>query len=449
MREREESLLDFLQDAGIPLVARLESFLRAASLGLALASVAYGAASLALDGSNAWSADATWGGAIPSLCSAPLYAIAWRAAKKGELARSGFFLFAALLAFSILASWQRGALYPGWYVQPFLCLTASACLGIVPGLSLSLVSALSLAASPFGGGEPIAPGVESEIWLHSISLMALSLASALTGVLLHKVLVAALQAGARHRMEKLETARALRHSEKLLRHALRVDTVGDLAGLVSHQLRNAFQVMLGHVTLHALGGDDQPGERLRLVGETLMQSRPLLDQLMQLAHPDDGAVEDSDLAKWLHDFAERARRVMPATIEVRCEPCATPLPVRLELRGLDHAMWNLAINARHAMEQGGVLTFAAEQRDGMACIVVRDTGTGIPAELQQKIFDPYVTTKPIGQGTGLGLTAVARYVLSCEGRIEVQSEPGKGAEFTLRFPLAVAPSDRGAQAEIA
>jgi signal transduction histidine kinase len=448
MREREESLLDFLQDAGIPLIARLESFLRAASLGLALAGVAYGAASLALEGSNVWSADATWGGAIPSLCSAPLYAMAWRAASKRDLPRSGFFLFAALLAFSILASWPRGAFYPGWYVQPFLCLTASACLGIVPGLSLSLVSAFSLAASPFGG-EPIAPGVESEMWLHSISLMALSLASALTGVLLHKVLVAALQAGARHQMEQLETARALRHSEKLLRHALRVDTVGDLAGLVSHQLRNAFQVMLGHVTLHALGGDDQPGERLRLVGETLMQSRPLLDQLMQLAHPDDGAVEDSDLAKWLHDFAERARRVMPATIEVRCEPCATPLPVRLELRGLDHAMWNLAINARHAMEQGGVLTLAAALRDGMACIVVRDTGSGIPAELQQKIFDPYVTTKPIGQGTGLGLTAVARYVLSCGGRIEVQSEPAKGAEFTLRFPLAVAATGRSAQAEIA
>ena len=448
MREREESLLDFLEDAGLPLLGRLGALLRSASFGLMLVSIAYGVATAVLGG-RLWSAEAPWGGAVPSLASAPLYALAWNGARRGRLANSGFWLFAALFCLSTLASWSRGCFHPGWYAQPFLCLLASACLGIVPGLSLALVAACALAVSPLSGDGLSGTVVAGEMWVHSISLMALSLASALTGVLLHKVLVATLEAGARHRIEKLETARALRQSEKLLRHALRVDTVGDLAGLVSHQLRNAFQVMIGHVTLNTLDGEDRSSERLRMVGESLMQSRPLLDQLMRLAHPDDGVAEDCDLAAWMREFAERARHVMPSSVEVKFEPCAQPMPVRLDLRGLEHALWNLAINARHAMDHGGTLTIGARLDGGMACVSMQDTGCGIPQELQQRIFDPYFTTKPVGQGTGLGLTAVARFVLSSEGRIEVESEPQKGAKFVLRFPLAPAAASGAALVESA
>ena len=441
-------MLDFLEDAGLPFLGRLGSLLRSASFGLLLVSVAYGVATATLGG-GMWNAEALWGGAIPSLVSAPFYALAWNGARHGRLARSGFWLFAALFCLSTLASWPRGCFYPGWYAQPFLCLLASACLGIVPGLSLALVAACALAASPLSGDGLPGTVVDAEMWVHSISLMALSLASALTGVLLHKVLVAALEAGARHRIEKLDTARALRQSEKLLRHALRVDTVGDLAGLVSHQLRNAFQVMIGHVTLNTLDGEDRSSERLRMVGDALMQSRPLLDQLMRLAHPDDGIVEECDLAAWMVEFVERALRVMPSSVEVKFEPSTAKMPVQLDLRGLEHALWNLAINARHAMDNGGMLTIGATIDDGMACVSIADTGCGIPHELQQRIFDPYFTTKPVGQGTGLGLTAVARFVLSSQGRIDVESEPGKGAKFVLRFPLAPASASGQALVESA
>jgi len=441
-------LLDFLEDAGLPFLGRLGSLLRSASFGLLLVSVAYGVATATLGG-GMWNAESLWGGAIPSLVSAPLYALAWNSARNGRLAKSGFWLFAALFCLSTLASWPRGCFYPGWYAQPFLCLIASACLGIVPGLSLALIAACALALSPLSGDGLPGTVVDAEMWVHSISLMALSLASALTGVLLHKVLVAALEAGARHRIEKLDTARALRQSEKLLRHALRVDTVGDLAGLVSHQLRNAFQVMIGHVTLNTLDGEERSSERLRMVGDALMQSRPLLDQLMRLAHPDDGVAEECDLAAWMVEFAERAVRVMPSSVEVKFEPCTEKMPVQLDLRGLEHALWNLAINARHAMDNGGTLTIGATIDDGMACVSVKDTGCGIPHDLQQRIFDPYFTTKPVGQGTGLGLTAVARFVLSSQGRIDVESEQGKGAKFVLRFPLVPAAASGAALVESA
>src|SRR5690606_30182033 len=118
------------------------------------------------------------------------------------------------------------------------------------------------------------------------------------------------------RRKNFETSRALRHREKLLRHALRVETVGDLAGMVCHQLRNTFQVLLGHVTLGEIADDEERRRRLGMIEETLEQTRPLLDQLMRLAHPDEGAVETTEIAALLRDFHGQAKLVLPSSIEL-------------------------------------------------------------------------------------------------------------------------------------
>lgn len=398
---------------------------------------------LALGGASFWSGSAPLGGALPALCSSIVAGVAWGAAKSGRLRRAGALMFSSLLLWTTLAAWHGGAFCGGWYAAPFLSLLATACVGVVPGLSLTVLSVAAMALASFGSPVLEIASDDGGAWAHVFFLIALTLASALVGALSHSLLAAALRATSKHRREQVEAARALRQSEKMLRHAMRVDTVGDLAGLVSHQLRNAFQVMMGQVSLHAMDDDDKSGERLRLVGETLAQSRPLLDQLMDLAHPEDGAVETCDLGPWVAKFVERVRAVMPQAIEVRWERPASPLPVSIDIRGLEHALWNLAINARHAMEQGGALTILADVHEGAVRIRVRDTGCGIPAELQQRIFDPYFTTKPIGQGTGLGLTAVARFVLASHGAIELTSKMGEGTEFALRFPMAKARSQDG------
>lgn len=435
-RERESSTAGLLQQCGVPLLARADGIVRVASLTLALGGSSFGTAMLASGSASFWGADATLGGALPALCSAAFACFAWVSARSARTARAASLLFVSLFVGTTLASWHAGAFGAGWYAQPFLALAAATCLGVAPGLTLAILSVVASAASLFlvDGAGAGAPGQEE--WRHALGLMALTLASSLVGALSHNVLFVALQASARRHCEQIETARALRQSEKLLRHAMRVDTVGDLAGLVSHQLRNAFQVMMGQVSLHAMDEDDKSGERLRLVGETLAHARPLLDQLMDLAHPEDGVVETCDLAPWLARFVDRVRAVMPQAIEVRSEATSAPLPVAIDTRGLEHALWNLAINAKHAMEAGGVLTIVADVHEGAARIRVRDTGCGIPAEMQQRIFDPYFTTKPIGQGTGLGLTAVARFVLASHGAIELSSKLGEGTEFALRFPLA-------------
>jgi len=369
------------------------------------------------------------------LASAPFYFAAWQAARRRRIQLSTLMLFAALFAVSILGTWPRGPFSPSWYVQPFLAMLATSCTGIVPGLSFTLVATTALLVQPILHPDFVT-GLERDVWTHTTSLAAVTLASALTGALLHQLLLSALLNLEAQRRLNQTSRRALRHRERLLRHAMRVDTVGDLAGLVTHQLRNSFQVMMGHVTLGADGDADELSRRLALVGETLDQSRPLLDQLMSLAHPDDGRPETGDLNVWIASFGERARRVMPSTILLDVELAAEPLRAHLDPHGLDHALWNLVINARHAMPEGGSLRIRTEAVDGGAVVTVSDTGTGIPLDLQPQIFDPYFTTKPRGRGTGLGLAAVDRFVRSSRGRVELDSEPGHGATFRLWFPEA-------------
>jgi CheY-like chemotaxis protein len=116
---------------------------------------------------------------------------------------------------------------------------------------------------------------------------------------------------------------------------------------------------------------------------------------------------------------------------------------------LDTMLLNLAVNARDAMPDGGALTISAantvvdektvstnpEAHPGnFVRISVRDTGTGIPPEVLPRIFEPFYTTKPVGKGTGLGLATVYGIVKQHQGWIDVQSEPGKGAEFRIYLP---------------
>lgn len=429
-------MLEFLQDTGLPLVSRLGTLVRRATLGLGLLSASYGCLALVIWPDGLWNALLPWGGALPALAAAPLYFVAWRKAERSNLQGASQLLFLALFVLSSLASWPRGAFHVAWYVQPILALLATTCLGVVPGLLLTLFAVIVLlTASQFGGNPLGLVAPQPDLWIHTVSLAALTLASALTGALVHKVLMAALLAVESQRRKNVDSARALRYRERLLRHAMRVETVGDLAGLVTHQLRNAYQVMMGHVSLAGMGEPAEAQKRLELVGEILQHTRPLLDQLMSLAHPDDGDPVACDLNELAASFFERARRVMPSTIRVELARCPQELPVIVSPRGLEHALWNLAINARHAMPEGGSLTLTTGLQDGLAFVAIADTGCGISPELQKRIFDPYFTTKPPGEGTGLGLAAVERFVRSSQGHIHLRSKPGAGATFVLFFPV--------------
>jgi signal transduction histidine kinase len=111
---------------------------------------------------------------------------------------------------------------------------------------------------------------------------------------------------------------------------------------------------------------------------------------------------------------------------------------------LQQVFLNLFLNAKDAMPKGGWLTIATRADSGQAIVEVSDTGSGIPSEYLARIYDPFFTTKAIGQGTGLGLSITYGIVREHDGTIDCDSAVGQGTRFTLRFPLA--PAERLARA---
>jgi signal transduction histidine kinase len=430
----QESLFGFLTSTRLPVVSSLSTVIRWLSLGMAAASAAYGVTCLFRD-HGFWTAELPWSGALPSLVAAPVFLIAWNHWRHKRLQRAATWLFVALFGFSILANLPRGAFSAAWYLHPVLCLLATVCLGVIPGLTMTLAAVTSmLLGAILSPGEGVHEAILPELWVHVTSLAAVVLASALAGAIVNRLLFMALLTAEAQRRKNFESSRALRHREKLLRHALRVETIGDLAGMVCHQLRNTFQVLMGHVTMGEIANDAERVRRLSMIEETLEQTRPLLDQLMSMAHPDEGTTEPCNVAEVVRQFESQASRVLPGNIRLEAETPESLPPVLLNARGLAHALWNLVINARQAIQGDGVIRLRCGEDRHQVWLEVQDTGTGMTREVQDRIFDPYFTTKPPGQGTGLGLTAVARFVRGSNGLVQVDSEVGNGTTFRLRFP---------------
>jgi signal transduction histidine kinase len=111
-------------------------------------------------------------------------------------------------------------------------------------------------------------------------------------------------------------------------------------------------------------------------------------------------------------------------------------PVQANEEQLRQVFINLLVNAAHAIKDRGIIRLKTYVQGDHAVVEVADTGCGIPAEMLTKIFDPFFTTKEPGKGTGLGLSISYDIIQKHKGRIEVESEPGKGATFRVFLPLA-------------
>jgi signal transduction histidine kinase len=125
-----------------------------------------------------------------------------------------------------------------------------------------------------------------------------------------------------------------------------------------------------------------------------------------------------------------------ARIRVRSDLQPGALPVLGFESKLQQVFLNLFINARDAMPRGGWLSVTTRGEGVDAVVEVADTGTGIPPDVLERIYDPFFTTKPMGQGTGLGLAITYGIVREHEAAIHCQSAPGQGTRFTVRFTQA-------------
>lgn len=171
----------------------------------------------------------------------------------------------------------------------------------------------------------------------------------------------------------------------------------------------------------------------KIVNGLLNLSRPATSGNSEFAPVDLNGVVNDVFSLLEHQFSLHR-------IKVRRELAERPMMVVGIEHKLQQVFLNLLINAKDAMPSGGWLTVATRVEDDRVVAEVSDTGSGIPNEYLARIYDPFFTTKAIGQGTGLGLSISYGIVREHDGSIECDSTPGQGTRFILEFPAA--PSER-------
>jgi signal transduction histidine kinase len=181
----------------------------------------------------------------------------------------------------------------------------------------------------------------------------------------------------------------------------------------------------------------EPRDLMRIVS-TADRAATLTHRLMGFVRREAEEMEPTDLGGEVRNMEATLRLLLPRPVELRIRVAPEEaLVVRSSRLRLEQMLVNLAANAADAMPEGGTLAIhagSAGPDTGLALLEVSDTGTGMAPEILERIFDPFFTTKPPGRGTGLGLPSLKAMVEEAEGRIEVESQPGRGSRFRILLP---------------
>jgi signal transduction histidine kinase len=219
--------------------------------------------------------------------------------------------------------------------------------------------------------------------------------------------------------------------------------LAELAGGFIHEIKNHLGTLGLNLQLLAEDFQDAQTQRERRAAERVGRLQNECRRLTDLANDflrfarirdlERTATRLCDVVEEMVDFFAPTARL--ANIEIKCyvPPDLPPVPLDREL--FRQALLNLMLNAEQAMPQGGELTIQSTCAEpGWVCLDLIDTGGGMTPEQLAKAFRPFHTTKP--GGTGLGLPTTRRIVEAHGGRIDVQSEPGRGTKFTVRLPVS-------------
>ncbi len=238
-------------------------------------------------------------------------------------------------------------------------------------------------------------------------------------------------------------------AEEALRHAQKMDAIGQLTGGIAHDFNNMLTGVLGALDLIqrrvAAGRVSEIDRYINAAVTSANRAAALTHRLLAFARRQSLNNSSVDVNRMVRSMEELVRRTVGESIELQIRLGDELRRAQTDEHQLENALLNLVINARDAMPEGGRLSILstnvtlASQQGAMTAgdyvqLCVEDTGSGMPAEVLEKVFDPFFTTKPIGQGTGLGLSMVYGFVKQTGGHVLIDSREGVGTRVELYLP---------------
>ncbi len=244
-----------------------------------------------------------------------------------------------------------------------------------------------------------------------------------------------------------------RRLEQELLQAQKMEAVGTMAGGIAHEFNNVLTAIIGYSEL--LLTDSTPGSEMHKdvveIGKTARRAAALTRQLLSFSRRQVMQVAQVDLNTVVYGLDRMLRRVAGEAVRLVFELDPGLKRVEADAGRIEQVIMNLVVNARDAMPEGGALTIRTENvlMDDASCrgkpearpgewvrLEVADTGEGMDSEIMAHVFEPFYTTKEVGQGSGLGLSVVFGIVRQHGGWMDLTSVPGEGCSFSVYLPVA-------------
>ena len=235
-------------------------------------------------------------------------------------------------------------------------------------------------------------------------------------------------------------------AQAALMQSQKLEALGQLTGGVAHDFNNLLTVIIGALDIvQRHPGDQARTERLAKAAlDAAQRGERLTRQLLAFSRRQPLRTEVLVIDAAIKDSAQLYGRALGERYMLDLDLAAPGARVIIDPAQLDAALMNLLVNARDAMEGGGVITLSSRMADHCIgetlrgpclCISVRDQGTGMDAATVARVFEPFFSTKPVGKGTGLGLSQVYGFASQSGGGAEIESQPGAGTTVSIFLPL--------------
>ncbi|MBU8849910.1 MAG: response regulator [Desulfobacterales bacterium] len=256
----------------------------------------------------------------------------------------------------------------------------------------------------------------------------------------------------RYAIERQKSIEEKAELESKLRQSYKMEAIGTLAGGIAHDFNNILFPVLGHteMLLQDIPEDSPTHDSLKKIYSGAIRAKELVKQILTFSRQDNSELKLMKMQPIIKEVLKLIRSTIPTTIDIKSDIQTNCDVIKADPTQIHQIIMNLATNAYHAMEEaGGELKVSLKEvkigkfdlinpnmDPGVYnCLTIADTGMGMDKDLTEKIFDPFFTTKAIGKGTGMGLSVVHGIVTAMKGVIQVYSEPEKGSEFRVYFPV--------------